>query len=136
MHLEHNLLCSTNVFLMCIVTKNPFLTGTTFVTRTNKVPTQVTMWTSRTETPQSIVSNIQVPSVVPSRSDVEPISSSIECGKPLVSIDLVVRGKSVVRGAFPWLVAMFTGTSSGPSLDYRCCGNLVSSKHIITGNYT
>ncbi|XP_063924332.1 proclotting enzyme-like isoform X2 [Zophobas morio] len=66
----------------------------------------------------------------PPVSKPQPPSSNNQCGIPVVANLLVVNGKSVPRGAFPWLTAMFVSTGTG--VEYKCAGSLVSTRHVIT----
>ncbi|RZC40314.1 serine protease gd-like, partial [Asbolus verrucosus] len=66
----------------------------------------------------------------PRPASTSPPSSSDICGSPVVPNPLVVNGVSVPRGAFPWLAAMFSVTSTG--LEYKCSGSLISKKHVVT----
>lgn len=53
------------------------------------------------------------------------------CGIPMLANSLMHHGEAVARGALPWLVALYEARSK---LVYKCCGNLISQKHVITGN--
>lgn len=52
-----------------------------------------------------------------------------ECG--VFAQELVVGGKQISKGQFPWLVALFQQVQN--SYMYRCTGNLISNKHVLTG---
>ncbi|KAL3272127.1 hypothetical protein HHI36_022610 [Cryptolaemus montrouzieri] len=52
------------------------------------------------------------------------------CGRPVVTNSLILNGRNVPRGAFPWLVAMFMKTNVG--LEYQCTGSLVSKRLVVT----
>ena len=54
-----------------------------------------------------------------------------ECGIPLGSTSLIIRGINFQRGAWPWMVAILVKTTSPPS--FICGGVLVSRTKVITG---
>nr|XP_023020663.1 serine protease gd-like [Leptinotarsa decemlineata] len=52
------------------------------------------------------------------------------CGKPITTNTLMINGKDVPRGAFPWLAAIFGVKPAGT---YFLCGaSLVSDRHVVT----
>ena len=53
------------------------------------------------------------------------------CGIPLESTGLIYGGNSFHRGAWPWMVAIFTKKTSPPT--FNCGGVLVSSTKVLTG---
>ncbi|XP_059479409.1 chymotrypsin-C-like [Neocloeon triangulifer] len=53
-----------------------------------------------------------------------------ECGRPVLRNNLVVQGKNVTKGLWPWLAAIFFTTASGQA--FQCGGSLVSKRHVIT----
>ncbi|XP_044739030.1 serine protease gd-like [Chrysoperla carnea] len=57
------------------------------------------------------------------------------CGKPIMLNPLVVNGKSVIRGKFPWLVAIYKRIPATKGLTFHCSGSLVTSQHVITANH-
>ncbi|XP_050302885.1 serine protease gd-like [Anthonomus grandis grandis] len=60
-----------------------------------------------------------------------PTQKVQECGVSKIKhIPLIVGGKEVSDGMFPWLAAMFT--SSGNGYEYKCVANLISDRHVIT----
>ncbi|XP_018579158.1 serine protease gd-like [Anoplophora glabripennis] len=70
-----------------------------------------------------------------SNNEKEGQSSSINpydsvCGRTVVTNSLVINGNAVLRGAYPWLVAMFGVKATG--LNYMCSGSLISDKHVVT----
>ncbi|XP_045466369.1 serine protease gd-like isoform X1 [Harmonia axyridis] len=52
------------------------------------------------------------------------------CGLPVIINSLILHGKAVSRGAYPWLVAIFHTSDVG--LSYKCTGVLISKKHVVT----
>ncbi|XP_063708974.1 transmembrane protease serine 9-like [Culicoides brevitarsis] len=53
------------------------------------------------------------------------------CGEPTISGNpLVVNGSPIVRGEFPWLVALYW--KNAKSLEYKCSGTLISDKIVLT----
>ena len=52
------------------------------------------------------------------------------CGIPKNVNRLVAGGDKSFPGQWPWLVAIFL---TGIDLEFQCVGNLISTKHIITG---
>lgn len=63
-----------------------------------------------------------------------PSNANIECGvSKTVIVPLIIGGKEVEEGMFPWLVAMFIVNEYGYA--YKCTTNLISNKHVITGVY-
>lgn len=56
---------------------------------------------------------------------------SSECGQSNDVQPLVVNGQSTAEGEFPWLVALMY--RKGFNYEFRCTANLVSDRHIITG---
>lgn len=57
---------------------------------------------------------------------------SSECGQSSVVQPLVVNGQATNEGEFPWLTALMY--RKGFNYEFRCTANLVSDRHIITGN--
>lgn len=54
----------------------------------------------------------------------------IECGRVNVVYDLIRDGNQTVKGAWPFVVALYR-VSDSKSL---CGGTLISNKHVLTGN--
>lgn len=54
-----------------------------------------------------------------------------QCG--IFSQQLIVGGTEIQKGQFPWLVAIFQRLEL--SYKYRCTGNLVSSKHVVSAGH-
>lgn len=54
-----------------------------------------------------------------------------ECGIPSQSASLIIRGNDFQRGAWPWMVALLTKSSSPPKL--FCGAVLVSRTKVLTG---
>lgn len=65
--------------------------------------------------------------------DFLPNENNVECGlpSPKYSITpLIVGGKTIPRGTWPWLAAVYINKVTG--LTFNCGGNLVSSKVVVT----
>lgn len=54
---------------------------------------------------------------------------NVQCGKSLAVGSAIVRGEVAKRGAWPFLVAL----KYRESLKFFCGGNLISSRHVLTG---
>ncbi|XP_071443128.1 serine protease gd-like [Hetaerina americana] len=54
------------------------------------------------------------------------------CGKPLLSNQLVAKGKKVKRGAWPWLVALFRKFLDVSGVKFTCGGTLINEEYVIT----
>lgn len=67
----------------------------------------------------------------PTNSIVQPNSDI--CGVPSATNSLVVNGDKVPKGSFPWLVALYHGVNEG--LLYKCCGSLITNRHVVTGTF-
>ena len=52
-----------------------------------------------------------------------------ECGNSLAASGLVVKGEKVVRGEFPFLIALFKRVDDR----FFCGSNLISKRHALTG---
>ncbi|KAF7271765.1 hypothetical protein GWI33_015406 [Rhynchophorus ferrugineus] len=59
----------------------------------------------------------------------EPTQSDCGVAKPFF-VPLILGGDDISDGMFPWLAAMFV--VKGLGYDYKCTGNLISSKHVMT----
>ncbi|KAL1399217.1 hypothetical protein pipiens_008380 [Culex pipiens pipiens] len=61
-------------------------------------------------------------------------SSSFQCGVPKVRInEVIVRGRDVTPGSFPWHAAVYH--RKGRSDSYACGGTLVSSVYVLTADH-
>lgn len=56
-----------------------------------------------------------------------------DCGQSSDVQPLVVNGQLTNEGEFPWLVALMY--RKGFNYEFRCTANLISDRHIITGNH-
>lgn len=56
-----------------------------------------------------------------------------QCGITSVTNTLIAHGRDVLRGEYPWLVAIFQVKNLGP--EFVCGANLISHRHVITGRY-
>lgn len=63
----------------------------------------------------------------------KPESLSDICGVSVSSTPLILEGVRAMRGSYPWHTAIFTRSETG--IDFTCGGNLVTNKHVLTGNY-
>lgn len=52
-----------------------------------------------------------------------------ECGTVAVAIPQIFRGTGIVRGQWPFLVALFHTKDNG----FFCGGTIITTKHILTG---
>lgn len=66
------------------------------------------------------------------RNDLD--SATTACGVPLLSSGLVVRGQNIKRGSYPWMVALMYVENESNSF-YFCGGSLISSNHVLTGEW-
>lgn len=129
LYLKH---CPTDKVFVDTVSKNPFFSLPTY-----QMPGVDTMPTTEPIREKPIKQTF--PQDKFSTSVEKNPSSSSQCGTRMQDGDpfpLVVNGYTVREGEFPWLVAMFTKSSNsnfGPSFTFRCCGSLVSNKHVLTG---
>lgn len=57
-----------------------------------------------------------------------------KCAITMVRLGFVVNGHQFVRGKYPWMVALMLLKDSKPPI-YFCGGSLVSSMHVLTGNF-
>lgn len=56
------------------------------------------------------------------------------CGEKRVSVEpLVIGGKNVIRGDYPWVVALYSNKDTQPDYTNICGGSLLSTSIIITG---
>lgn len=78
--------------------------------------------------PESAVSTRKITGSKVSALRLKPAINKLNsiCGLPII-ISSVVKEKVINRWVFPWLAAIF---DSG---NFICGGNLISSKHILTG---
>ncbi|EDS36508.1 polyserase-2 [Culex quinquefasciatus] len=61
-------------------------------------------------------------------------SSSFQCGVPKVRInEVIVRGRDVTPGSFPWHAAIYH--RKGRSDSYACGGTLISSMYVLTADH-
>ncbi|KAL1501363.1 hypothetical protein ABEB36_006695 [Hypothenemus hampei] len=63
----------------------------------------------------------------------KPISNQnpIQCGTSNnIFVPLILGGRDIDDGTYPWLTAMFTATGNG--YRYKCTANLISRNHVIT----
>ncbi|KAH1000431.1 hypothetical protein HUJ04_000340 [Dendroctonus ponderosae] len=77
---------------------------------------------------QAVEPNQRIPELPVSKA---AANQNVECGVSRnVIVPLILGGTEVADGMFPWLAAMFA--ASGNGYQYKCTGNLVSRKHVIT----
>jgi secreted trypsin-like serine protease len=58
--------------------------------------------------------------------------TALSCEIPSVNSGFVVGGNEVVRGSYPWMVALMKLEDNEPPM-YFCGGSLISKKHVLTG---
>lgn len=56
-----------------------------------------------------------------------------ECGRAVAANPLVVGGRPLQRGQWPWLAAVFILKSLG--LEFHCSGTIITRKFVLTGKY-
>lgn len=56
-----------------------------------------------------------------------------QCGITSVTNTLIAHGRDVLRGEYPWLVAIFQVKNLGP--EFVCGANLISHRHVITAGH-
>lgn len=61
--------------------------------------------------------------------------SPSECGVPFLSRGLIYGGNEIVRGSFPWMVALMYKKNEESDSKYICGGVLISDKHVLTCKY-
>lgn len=75
----------------------------------------------------------QPPPPAPKPEQSEKDSGQVECGRPTINDPLIIGGEEYLRGALPWLVALFTQKQKKNEQKFICAGTLVSDRHVVTG---
>ncbi|XP_030755177.1 serine protease gd-like [Sitophilus oryzae] len=116
--------------------QNPFLSGLLSTRQPSTQPKQKPIHNQPSpKIPLQINTSI-TGSIVP--QNIKNNDMSKICGRPVVPTHLIVKGQSVPRGAYPWLVAMFLiiiqQGQKNVRLEYKyiCGGSLISNKHVVT----
>ena len=60
-------------------------------------------------------------------------TAAVKCGKPNRGSGLIFGGAKFKRGAYPWNVALMDKCKTPP--EFFCGGTLVSSSHVVTGEF-
>lgn len=56
----------------------------------------------------------------------------LNCGAGSISTSRILGGTETIKGQFPFMVALL----KGPGRKFFCGGNLITSKHVLTGEFT
>lgn len=56
---------------------------------------------------------------------------AIECGTVNLFRELILGGKEVLKGEWPFIAALYYARQ----FKYFCGGTIISNKHVLTGNY-
>jgi hypothetical protein len=79
-------------------------------------------------TSQPVIPPTDAPTTTPPRT----ASVKESCGVANDIQTLVLKGEKTIENEYPWLVAMFR--RHGVSYEFQCTANLISDRHVVTGN--
>lgn len=88
---------------------------------------------TQTSEKQVLLTEAQVTTKVTSLLYNRYSNSETDCGNVEDTQSLLVHASPTTEGQYPWLIAMFHLQETG-DYKFKCAGNLVSQKHVITGN--
>lgn len=116
-----------------ITTANTTRKTTTTTTKTTRKATTTTARTTRKTTRPTTTTRITTTSTTtPKAFKNDPYDKVLQvCGQAALSYrPLILGGRPIERGYWPWLVAIYINDPK--SLSFNCAGNLVSTRTVLT----